>query len=457
MLQTKSGLPKHCGWNVDRHGKRRVRFRLGEFSTYLTGTPWSEDFMRQYAAAFDGVTTPGNIGATRTKLGSFDALVVSYYRSPDFLGLAPSTQALRRNILENFRKLHGFKPIRLLRREHIKEVIAAKVNAPEAANLLLKVQRIVLAYAVDQDMIVNNPAAGVKKYKSKGDGHHSWTEAEIAQFEAKHPVGSRARLALTLGLYTAQRKSDVLRMGWQHIEGDMIAVRQAKTNTALLIPMHPKLGCGLILRAEDQPHVSSDRTRCAVRPQRLRQLVAYPVRRRWAEALFVSRLAQSSGDAVGERRLHRRYGAVDHRTPFAGRGRSLHQGGGSGAARPSGDQHADQDGRRTKFVQPRYPVGQNGGQVMESKQQNFAVGFRPRNPTQSPVTTGRNVVLRGKYCITCLLENGRFRPRKTRDRGLLLQVGVFGVPFDVALGERAHCLDLQALAAGGVEHAPCQR
>ena len=54
MLRTKSGLPKHCGWNIDRHGKRRVRFRKERFSTYLTGTPWSEDFMRQYAAALDG-------------------------------------------------------------------------------------------------------------------------------------------------------------------------------------------------------------------------------------------------------------------------------------------------------------------------------------------------------------------------------------------------------------------
>jgi hypothetical protein len=33
MLRTKSGLPKHCGWNLDREdGKRRVRFRKNGFS-----------------------------------------------------------------------------------------------------------------------------------------------------------------------------------------------------------------------------------------------------------------------------------------------------------------------------------------------------------------------------------------------------------------------------------------
>jgi hypothetical protein len=79
MLRTKSGLPKHCSWNVDRHGKRRVRFRKHGFTTYLTGTPWSEDFMPQYAAALEGVKAQSNnIGADRAVAGSVGALVAAY-------------------------------------------------------------------------------------------------------------------------------------------------------------------------------------------------------------------------------------------------------------------------------------------------------------------------------------------------------------------------------------------
>ena len=64
MQRTKSGLPKHCAWNTDRHGRRRVRFRKGDFSTYLSGIPWGEDFMRAYAAALEGVKAQAaNIGA----------------------------------------------------------------------------------------------------------------------------------------------------------------------------------------------------------------------------------------------------------------------------------------------------------------------------------------------------------------------------------------------------------
>jgi integrase len=170
---------------------------------------------------------------------------VSYYRSPEFQGLASSTQQQRRNILENFRTEHGTKPVHRLGRSHIKEILGAKSNTPEAANHLLKVLRGILEFAIDEKMITANPAAGIKKYKSKTDGHHSWTDEEITQFQVRHPAGTKAGLALALGLFTAQRKGDCLKMGWQHIQGDMIAVRQEKTRTPLMIPMHPELRAAL--------------------------------------------------------------------------------------------------------------------------------------------------------------------------------------------------------------------
>lgn len=243
MLKTRSGLPKHCGWNLDReNGKRRVRFRWRGFSTYLTGTPWSEDFLRQYAEALDGVKAQANnVGAARTIPGSFDALVVSYYRSPEFRGLKASTQAVRRNVVEKFRNEHGTKPVARLQRAHVKDIIGAKSETPEAANNLLKVLRVLLGYAVDLGMIASNPAIGVKGYRTRGDGIHTWSEAEVEQFEAAHPIGTKARLALELLLGTGQRRSDVVRMGWQHVRCDEIAVRQEKTDEPLMIPMSPIL------------------------------------------------------------------------------------------------------------------------------------------------------------------------------------------------------------------------
>lgn len=46
---------------------------------------------------------------------------------------------------------------------------------------------------------------------------HAWTPEEIAQFEDAHPIGTTARLALALALYTGQRRSDLVLLGRQHI------------------------------------------------------------------------------------------------------------------------------------------------------------------------------------------------------------------------------------------------
>jgi integrase len=247
MLKTRSGLPKHCGWNEDQHGRKRVRFRKAGFSTYLTGIPWSEDFMRQYAAALEGVQAQtNNMGAgMRTMPGSVNALIVSYYRSPEFRGLKASTQTVRRNVIERFRNEHGTKPVARLGRGHIKEIIGAKAGTPEAANNLLKVLRVLLSHGVEIGMIDSNPAIGVKRYRSKSEGVHTWSESEIAQFQKRHSIDTRPGLALALLLYTGQRRSDAVRMGWQHVQGDTIAVRQQKTSTPLAIPMHPELARAL--------------------------------------------------------------------------------------------------------------------------------------------------------------------------------------------------------------------
>jgi integrase len=94
-------------------------------------------------------------------------------------------------------------------------------------------------FAVKRGWLRTNPATSIKLRAIKGDGFHTWSEEEIAQFEAHHPVGSKPRLALLL--YTAQRRSDVVRIGRQHIRDGVLTVKQDKTGVTLAIPVHPEL------------------------------------------------------------------------------------------------------------------------------------------------------------------------------------------------------------------------
>ena len=85
-------------------------------------------------------------------------------------------------------------------------------------------------------------------------GFYSWTEDDIAAFEAKHPIGSRARLALALLLFTAQRRADVIKLGRQHMRDGLIHVRQSKTGTSLAIPVHSDLRA--VLDATPSEHLT---------------------------------------------------------------------------------------------------------------------------------------------------------------------------------------------------------
>jgi integrase len=90
-------------------------------------------------------------------------------------------------------------------------------------------------------LLRTEPTWGIRLKLPKSDGHHTWSEDEIAAFEAHHAVGSKARLALALGLFTAQRRGDVVKIGRQHIRDGVLAVRQQKTGASLAIPIHPEL------------------------------------------------------------------------------------------------------------------------------------------------------------------------------------------------------------------------
>jgi integrase len=236
-------LPRYVSEFEDRHGKMRVRFRRTGFpGHYFRSKPWTPEFMAEYQACLDKKIAPvTEIGAARTKPGSISALIVAYYKAPEFLRLKESTRIAYRNIIERFREAHGDKRVATIERQHIKAIIGQKAATPPAANNLLDRLKGLMAFAVDIGMRKDNPTLGIRGFREDGDGVHSWSEDEIGRFEAKHPVGTRARLAMALLLYTGQRRSDVVVMGRQHIIDGSISVCQQKTAARLLIPLHPAL------------------------------------------------------------------------------------------------------------------------------------------------------------------------------------------------------------------------
>lgn len=228
--------PPYCQGFTDRHGKARWYLRRPGFKREpLPGLPWSPTFMAAYEAAMKGQVAPGS---TKTVAGTIDSLVVSYYRSGEWLNLKPITQKTYRSTIEPFRNRHGSKTVANLKREHIKAILAELADRPVVANNWLKTIKILMRHSVEIGLRGDDPTLGIRKMRTGSTGYATWMEDHIEQFRARHPEGTKARLALELLLYTGQRRSDVVRMGWQHVKEGVITVRQSKTGTQLEIPMH---------------------------------------------------------------------------------------------------------------------------------------------------------------------------------------------------------------------------
>lgn len=233
---------KHVHRFRDRHGTVRHYLRVpGRKAVPLPGEPGSAAFLRAYHAAIDAPPPPRQGPAP----GTLNALAVSYYASARFTDLRATTQAHYRRLVEHLRAKHGDKPVALLDGQGVRRLLADHTGRPAAANHTLRILRLLCAHGVEAGLLREDPTLGVKRRRYDVQGYRTWSEAEIAQFEERHPSGSVARLAFALLLYTGQRRSDVVRMGRQHVSDGMIDVRQVKTGRRLKLPIHPALAAEL--------------------------------------------------------------------------------------------------------------------------------------------------------------------------------------------------------------------
>ena len=224
----------------DRHGVQRYYLRRRGFKAVALPNPSSPAFLDAYKAAL--AATEPVLPTSRVIPGSFEALTRSYLASPHFTNtLGSSTQAVYRRIINTLVKRVGASAVATLQPGQVRKMIADRSTTPAAANHILRTMRALMAHAVEHDYRPDDPTIGVKRLKEVGEGATTWSEEDIATFEAHWPIGSRPRLALALLIYTGQRRSDVVRMGHQHVRGNTILVRQAKTKTQLVLPLHPEL------------------------------------------------------------------------------------------------------------------------------------------------------------------------------------------------------------------------
>lgn len=247
-------LPKWCSAFRDRHGKERIRFRRKGFETYYFQAAFgTEEFRTEYHGCLEGTASPRiRPGSARVKPGTIDALIARYVANPLRLGPTEATRSHNRGIIERFRKAHGHRLVADLEFEHLDAIFGAMAQkTPFAALKLRKQLKKLFRFAVRIRMRTTNPVDDTEPVRAKTDGFHTWTEAEIAQFEERHPLGTKARLALALMLWTGQRRGDAVRMRPANIRNGRIRIVQNKTGKSIWIAIAPQLRAAIDAMPEE--------------------------------------------------------------------------------------------------------------------------------------------------------------------------------------------------------------
>jgi integrase len=236
----KQKLP-YVNRHVNRHGKVYWFFRArhGE-RIRLPGDYGSPEWRAAYDAALAGQTV-GKPPEVRASGGTLRWLVEHWKRSSDWAGTSIATRKQRDNILQHVLAKSGDRAVKEITDDAIRAGREKRQATPAAANNFLKTMRALFRWAKEEKLVDADHAKDVKFIKVKTEGFAPWTMEDVEAYRACWDLGTRERLALEILINTGLRRSDLVRVGRQHVRDHIIHIRAGKNGVELYIPILPRL------------------------------------------------------------------------------------------------------------------------------------------------------------------------------------------------------------------------
>ena len=232
----------HLNRDKDRHGNIRYYVRIRHGRKIRLKHPYmSPEFVEEYKAAL--LQGPIVLPSSKAKKNTLAWLVARWKEHSDWLSQAEATRRQRENILLHVLEKSGDRGYREITRADIKAGKELRKATPFAANNFLKTMSALFRWAVEEELLEDNPAEGVPHFKKeKGHvGHKPWTLDDVAKYRAKYRLGTRERLALEVLINTGLRRGDLVRVGPENLRNGVIEITTEKTGVKLYIPLLPKL------------------------------------------------------------------------------------------------------------------------------------------------------------------------------------------------------------------------
>jgi integrase len=176
---------------------------------------------------------------TNAKQGSIEALIQSFKNSHRWKDLAPKTQESYQYCLKIIMRWAGDAPARALTRKIVHNFYRSMYEkTPAKAAAVLRVLRLLLQYAVDEDILHDNPATK-QRIKNTAKKGILWTPAAIKAFATTADnMGQHGHAsAVILNEWLGQRMGDILNMSLASYQDGNIKLRQNKTGATVTLPV----------------------------------------------------------------------------------------------------------------------------------------------------------------------------------------------------------------------------
>jgi integrase len=180
-------------------------------------------------------------------------LIARYRETPAWTSLSMATRRQRENILRQVIETAGQQPYTAVTEATIAAGRDRRGKTPFQARHFLDTMRGLFEWAREAQFVKSNPASSIKyPLLRSGEGFPVWTEDDVAAYEARWPLGTRQRVWIALLLYTGLRRGDAVRLGRQHMRGDVASIKTQKSGgkvevtLPLLSPLTEALRAGPI-------------------------------------------------------------------------------------------------------------------------------------------------------------------------------------------------------------------
>lgn len=174
----------------------------------------------------------------RIAADSLAALIIAYRRSPEWHALRPNSRAQYNRYLRHL-EMAWHRPLAKITRVlllDMRDAVASEYG-PAAANCFIQASSAVFSWARERGKIEHSPLERAPRIP--GGEFPAWSMDQVAAALRVFPAALRR--VVILGLYTGQRRSDLITMSWGAYDGSAITLRQVKTDEALVIPCHSAL------------------------------------------------------------------------------------------------------------------------------------------------------------------------------------------------------------------------